>query len=506
MKAAESMKKAKHAVVIGAGLGGMTAAIQLARAGFQVDLLEKNGNIGGKLNLHQEAGFSFDLGPSIFTLPQIFRPVFENDGKCLEDYITLQRVDPQWRNFFEDGRVVDLWEDPAKMREELRVFGEDAITDYERFIDYSRQQYSIVERGYFARGLDTFWDFVRFYGIRDARGLDYMGTMAGGIAKRVRNPYLRDILEYFVKYVGSSAYDAPGFMNLMPNIQLEFGLWYVSGGLYELARAFEKRLHETGVRLHLNHRVVSIDKQGNRVTGVQAISDRDTPVTFEADFVVSNMEVIPTNKQLLKERPSVMKKLAKFEPACSGIVLHLGLDRIYPQLAHHNFFFSGNQKAHFDRVFHKQMLPDDPTIYLVAPTRTDPSQAPPGCDNIKVLPHIPYLNDKHPYTREDCVALKECCLDKLERMGLTDIRKHIVVEDFWTPFDIEERYLSNRGSIYGVVSDQRRNFAFKSPKRSNLYKNLFYVGGSVNPGGGMPMVTLCGQHVARLIIEQAEKA
>jgi diapolycopene oxygenase len=179
----------RRVVVIGAGLGGMTAAIQLARAGFQVDLLEKNGNVGGKLNILREAGFTFDLGPSIFTLPQIFRPIFEGDGKRLEDYITLQRVDPQWRNFFEDGRVIDLWEDPARMREELNKLGPEAIDDYKRFLEYSRTQYAIVERGYFAQGLDTFWQFVRFYGLKDARGLDYMGTMAGGIAKRVRDPY-----------------------------------------------------------------------------------------------------------------------------------------------------------------------------------------------------------------------------------------------------------------------------------------------------------------------------
>ena len=135
-----------------------------------------------------------------------------------------------------------------------------------------------------------------------------------------------------------------------------------------------------------------------------------------------------------------MKKLQRFEPACSGIVVHLGLNRIYPQLAHHNFFYSRHQDRHFDRVFREKKLPDDPTIYLVAPTRTDPSQAPPGCDNIKILPHIPYINEEHPYTREDYVALKELCLTKLERMGLTDLRKHIVVEDFWTPFDIQERY------------------------------------------------------------------
>jgi diapolycopene oxygenase len=492
----------RRIVVIGAGLGGMSAAIQLARAGYAVDLIEKNGNVGGKLNVLQHSGFTFDLGPSIFTLPQIFRPIFEHAGKTLEDYIHLERVDPQWRNFFEDGTVVDLWEDANAMARQLAQLGPGAAEDYAAFRAYSKVQYDITERGYFAQGLDTFWDFIKFYGLRDARGLDYNHTMTGAIESRVRNPYLRDILAYFIKYVGSSANDAPAFMNLMPNIQLEFGLWYVRGGLYQLARAFEQRLHETGVRIHLNHRVTEIIKHRNHVSAVVAQPAEGPSITLAADFVVSNMEVIPAAEQLLREPPRVLKRLAKYEPSCSGIVLHLGLDRVYPQLAHHNFFYSRDQKRHFDRVFRHHLLPDDPTIYLVAPTRTDPTQAPPGCDNIKILPHIPYRNDQHPYTREDYLAFKELCLTKLERMGLTDLRKHIVVEDFWTPLDIEERYLSNRGSIYGVVSDRKKNFAFKAPKRSPDYRNLFFAGGSVNPGGGMPMVTLCGQHVARLIMEQ----
>jgi diapolycopene oxygenase len=490
---------AKRVVVIGAGLGGMTTAIQLARAGFSVDLIEKNGNVGGKLNIHCEAGFSFDLGPSIFTLPQIFRPVFEGDGKRLEDYIHLERIDPQWRNFFEDGTIVDLSEDREVMRRELAPLGPEVFEQYIAFCDYSKLQYDIVERGYFRHGLDAFWEFIRFYGLRGGRGLDFSHTMAGGISSRVKNPYLRDIFEYFIKYVGSSAYDAPGFMNLMPNIQLEFGLWYIRGGLYELAKAFERRLQETGVRVHLNMRVLEIQKQTSRVTGVTAQREDGATVQFQADYVVSNMEVIPASTELLRESPRRLKKLEKFEPACSGIVLHLGVDRTYPQLAHHNFFYSHDQQRHFHRVFREKQLPDDPTIYLVAPSRTDASQAPDGCENIKILPHIPYINDVHPYTREDCIALKERCLDKLERMGLTDLRKHIIVEDFWTPFDIRDRYLSNRGAIYGVVTDTRKNFAFKAPKRSPHYRNLFFVGGSVNPGGGMPMVTLCGQLVAELI-------
>jgi diapolycopene oxygenase len=495
----------KRVVVIGAGLGGMSAAIMLARSGFQVTIVEKNTHVGGKLSRLQSGGFSFDLGPSIFTLPHIFRPLFEGDGKRLEDYITLQRIDPQWRNFFEDGMVLDLWEDPQRMRAELSNFGPRVIREYEDFLAYSRRQYQIVERGYLRHGLDTFGQFLRFYGLKDARDLDYLRSMSGSIGKRLSNRYLRDIFEYFIKYVGSSALTSPGFMNLMPNIQMEFGLWYVAGGLYELAHAFRRRLKECGVTLHLGHEVLSIDRQGKSVTGVCARCSEGSSKTIQADYIVSNMEVVPAVQKLLGASPSAMKKLRRFRPSCSGIVLHLGLDRVYPQLAHHNFFYSTDLHAHFRRVFRDGKLPDDPTLYVVAPTRTDPSQAPAGCDNIKILPHIPALAETPCFTREDYIALKEICLDKLERMGLADLRRHIVVEDFWTPFDIEARYGSNRGSIYGVVCDRRHNFAFKAPKQSSDFSNLFFVGGSVNPGAGMPMVTLGGQHVARMITEQVEK-
>jgi diapolycopene oxygenase len=497
------MRSTRRVVVIGAGLGGMSAAIMLARGGCQVTILEKNSHLGGKLNVLDTQGFKFDLGPSILTLPHIFKPIFEADGKRIEDYVPLVRVDPQWRNFFEDGTVVDLYEEPGRMRRELARFGEKAFDDYTRFLAYSKAQYDAVERGYLLKGLDTFFEMMRFYGLRGAGDMDYLHTMSGGIRKRIENPYLRDIFEYFIKYVGSSALDAPGFMNLMPNIQLEFGLWYVQGGLYQLATAFFKRLREVGVEICLGQKAVHIYQKDKAVTGVECESADGSLAHFPADYVVSNMEVIPALRQLMNESPATMRKFERFEPSCSGIVVHLGLNRTYPQLAHHNFFYSRDQHAHFDRVFREKKLPDDPTIYLVAPTRSDPTQAPEGCDNIKILPHMPHLNDKNPYTREQCLELKEACYQKLERMGLTDLRRHIVVEDFWTPFDIEEKYASNRGSIYGVVSDRTRNFSFKAPKRSSKYHNLFFVGGSVNPGGGMPMVSLCGQHVARIILEQA---
>jgi len=490
----------KSTVVIGAGLGGLSAAISLAAAGYSVRVHEKNPQAGGKLNVLSRDGFTFDLGPSIFTLPRIFQALFERAGRRFEDYVAIQPVSPHWRNFFEDGRVIDLHKDPVEMRHELQKlpeFDEALWEAWQGFLDYSKQQYDIIERGYFAEGLDTLWDFLRFYGVFGiGRHIDFRRRMAASIHRRVDHPQLRLILEYFIKYVGSSAYDAPAFMNLMPNIQFEHDLWYVRGGMYNLARGLQRLAVELGVELHFESEVTEIRHAGRRVTGVRLAAGE----TVAADYVISNLEVIPAYDRLLGESPAFLRKLDKFEPACSGLVVHLGTNRIYPQLAHHNFFYSRDQEKHFATVFKEKRLPEDPTIYLVAPTRTDAAQAPDGCDNIKVLPHIPYLQEPNPYTREDYLAYKDRVLAKLERMGLTDLRKHTVVEDVLTPYDIQERYASNCGSIYGVVSDWRRNYGFKAPKRSRRYANLYFVGGSVNPGGGMPMVILCGQKVCDAIL------
>jgi diapolycopene oxygenase len=265
--------------------------------------------------------------------------------------------------------------------------------------------------------------------------------------------------------------------------------------MYNIAVGLGRLMAELNIGMHLNAEVTEIRKSADRVTGLTLADGRQ----ISADVVISNMEVIPAYRDLLHEDPVFLKKLEKFEPACSGLVLDLGLDCKYEQLAHHNFFFSGNQHHHFNSVFHDKRLPDDPTIYLVAASRTDPAVAPEGCDCLKILPHIPYINDRHPYTREDYMHFKERIVDKLVRMGLTDLREHTVFEHVWTPLDIRENYYSNAGSIYGVVSSRMKNLAFKAPKHSSRYDNLFFAGGSINPGGGMPMVVLCGQNTARCV-------
>ncbi len=486
--------RSKQVIVIGAGLGGLSAAISLAQRGYSVAIHEKNAKIGGKLNVLKEGGYTFDLGPSILTLPHILGRLFERSGKHMSDYIPIRPLRPHWRNFFEDGKVVDLYPEADLMAAEARKVGEDPARVV-RFLKYSADLFDLVNAGYFEQGLDTAKDFRRFYGLANFLRFDLFRSMHGGVKRFLKTPHMQDIFDYFIKYVGSSAYHAPAFMNCMATIQFRYDLWYVDGGLYNIALGLQRLLDEIGVVVHLHSEVTEVRKQGARVTGLVANGE-----FHPADIIVSNMEVIPAYEKLLLEDDAFMRGLDRFEPSCSGLVLELGLDCQYPQLAHHNFIFSRHQREHFHTVFRKRQLPPDPTIYLVAASKTDPTVAPPGCDCLKILPHIPYIDDAHPLSRDDYMALKERVLDKLERMGLKDLRRHVVFEHCWTPQDIREQYYSNKGSIYGVVSDRFKNLAFKAPKQSTKYPNLFFVGGSVNPGGGMPMVVLCGQNVANNVV------
>lgn len=223
--------------------------------------------------------------------------------------------------------------------------------------------------------------------------------------------------------------------------------------MHKIAEGLVKLAGELGVELNTGKAVTSFVKDNqSQINGVQ-FADGSLK---KADYYVSNMEVIPAYKKLLNEETDFIEKLEKrFEPSSSGLVLHLGVNKEYPQLAHHNFFFSADPANHFDTVFNKHELPEDPTIYLVNVNKTDETQTKPGHENIKILPHIPYIQDK-PFTQEDYLQFRERVLTKLEKMGLTDLRQHIVTEDMWTPDDIEKTYGSHKGSIYGTVSNRKK--------------------------------------------------
>ncbi|MFD2705839.1 phytoene desaturase family protein [Salibacterium lacus] len=490
----------KTIIVTGGGLGGLSAAVSLAQSGYNVTLYEQNDHLGGKLNRLEQDGFGFDLGPSLLTMPRIFEALFTGSNRRMEDYIQAVRLEREWRSFFPDGTVLDLYGDLTKMLEENEALGEKDIEEYRTFLSYARTIYDATEKGYLGRGLDTLPEILRFHGLKESwYGFDFFSTMHEAIAKRISHPKLRDMVSYFIKYVGSSPYDAPAVLNMMVYMQHTEGAWYVPGGMHKIAQGITALAKEIGVEIHTGTGVRRFVKEkGGRIAAVEL----EDGTQRRADYFISNREVIPTYEMLLGEDVSYLKKLEKkYEPSSSGLVLHLGVDKLYPQLSHHNFFFSNDLKEQMNKVFHRHELPDDPTIYLVNVNKTDPSQAPEGHENIKVLPHIPYIQDE-PFSDRDYEWFRGRVLDKLENMGLEGLRDHIVTEDRWTPHDIERMYGSHRGSIYGTLSDKKKNKGFKHPKQSERYDNLYFAGGTVNPGGGMPMVTKSGQQVRDLIVER----
>lgn len=498
------MQEKKQIVVIGGGLGGISAAITLAQQGCNVSLYEKNEHLGGKLNRLEQEGFGFDLGPSILTMPPVFEKMFTKSGKKMSDYVPIARVEPQWRSFFPDHTVIDLFGNLEQMSSRNSSLSTEDMKDYQNYLHYAGKLYEVVEKGYFSEeGLDTLSEVWKHHGLWEtATGFDYFSSLQAGINKRVRNPQLRTMLGYFIKYVGSSADEAPAVLNMLGYMQHMQGVWYVPGGMHLLAAGLVKLAEEEGVQFHTGEQVVKLNTDGKeQIVSAQLAGGE----TVFADYFVSNMEVIPAYSELLQEKADFLKKLEKqFEPAASGLVIHLGIDKSYPQLAHHNFFFSENPEKNYRQVFQEHVLPDDPTIYLVNVNKTDPAQAPAGQENLKILPHIPYIQDK-PFTPAEYDSFQERVFEKLERMGLEGLRNHIITENTWRPEDIQAAYFSHRGAIYGTVSDRKKNHGFKHPKHSEKYKNLYFVGGTVNPGGGMPMVTLGGQQVGAILGAQAAR-
>lgn len=495
----------KHVVVVGGGLAGLASAVELATNGARVTLVEKNSHLGGKMNLLSEKGFTFDMGPTIITLPQVLRGIIRRSGRKVEDYIDLVNLDPQWRCHYEDGTVINLRQNPERMARELDAQFASAKpgAGYRSFVDYSRRMMRLSEKVFYYRDLGGVTDMMSKPPtepglLADVLAMRMHSTVARTINKHIDEPHLRQLCEHFLQYVGSSPFLAPAILSLIAAAQIDHGCWYPMGGTRMVAQSLARIASEQGVQVLNGVGVSKVLHDGQRATGVQLEDGR----TINADAVVSNCDVQRTYRDLiggeigLGEQRSIADK---YHPACSGVVLYLGLDRQYSHLAHHNFLFSKNSHDEFEDIYGRGVPAKDPTLYLAVPSRTDPTQAPAGCEAFYVLVHTAYKRDGQKWDGPGGLheQYRPIIIEKLKRFGMQDIEKHIVVDRFLNPAAIERMYNAEGGAIYGLASHGKLAGGFKPRNRSRVLKGLYLAGGSANPGPGVPMVLMSGVTAGR---------
>jgi diapolycopene oxygenase len=484
-------------VVIGGGLGGLAAACTLAARGYRVTLCDKNAWVGGKAAVLAEQGFRFDMGPTILTIPRVLKRIYAEAGRELESALDLVPLDPQWRSFFTDGATLDLVADVPAMRANLDAFspGSGSGDGYGRFMDLSRRLHRISDEFFFWRSVGGMRDMINVRKslsvgfVKELIGMRPGHSVAGTVRSYVPDSRAAQMFDHYTQYVGSCPEQSPAVLCGIAHMQSNDGVWYPRGGTGAVPRALASLAVDLGVEIRTKTPVRRILVEGGRVQGVETASGE----VIRAAAVVSNSDSVRTHRELVDGQPQRrFLGRRKYEPACSGVVLYLGLDKRYEQLIHHNFVFSEDPHAEFESIYRRGEPAPDPTCYVCAPAVTEPEVAIPGGEALYVLVHTPYLRPHHDW-KKMLPEYRNTIIRKLERTaGMKDLEKHIVFEKALTPQDINDRYHVLDGAIYGLASHGTFMGAFKPANRSPDIEGLYLAGGSAHPGPGMPMVMMSG--------------
>ena len=480
----------KSIIIIGAGLGGLSAACRLAKAGFSVTVLEKNAAVGGKVNFVEAGGYKFDTGASLLTMRHVLEDLFTFCERRVEDYLEIIALEPICRYFWSDGGRFDASQKTEETEKEIERLAPLDVAGFRKYLADSRQKYEIAEKTFLAKSLNDLPKLLTPEYLPDLLKISTLKTLDKHNAAFFKSPKLRQLFNRFATYNGSSPFETPATFALIPFVEFGLGAWYVRGGMYEIPRALARLAEELGVKIFTTSEVDEIVVENKKAVGVRVGGE-----ITGADFVISNADAVETYRRLLPVR-----KFQNREPSSSGFVLLLGTRRKFDQLAHHNIFFSDDYKAEFDAIFKEKRPAPAPTIYVCATSRTDPTQAPAGGENLFVLVNAPYTSPKTDWEKEKR-SYRDLIVRKLEDFGLQDLESAIDFEQILTPADFETKYRANRGSIYGISSNGIFSAFLRVPNRSREIENLYFTGGATHPGGGIPLVLLSGKMAADMIAD-----
>ncbi len=485
------MSKTPDILIIGAGIGGLSAAIHLAAAGQRVKILEKNAQVGGKMGEIVADGFRWDTGPSVITMRHVFEALFTTAGRRLEDYLTLTRVDPLTRYFYPDGTVLNIHPNIHETLAEIQKIAPEDVKGYQQFLAYAARLHRITGPVFIYDQPPTWRSFLKVSPL-DALRVDGQRTMQKAIEGFVKSPHLRQLLGRFATYVGASPYLAPATLNVIADVELTGGVWYPTGGIYAIARALKKLAEELGVEICEQTPVDKIEVQDGTVQGVVLANGDFLP----AQAVIANVDVSTVYEKLLPPEaasPKRNRRLLNRESSCSGFVMLLGVIGTSPQLAHHNIFFSNDYPREFEEIFRLGVPPSAPTVYVSITSKTDPQDAPSSYENWFVLVNVPPLG-----TRWNTPDYQEVVFSQLASFG---VKPMSCTKKILTPADLEHLTGARHGALYGASSNNRWAAFLRPHNRAPDIRGLYFAGGTTHPGGGVPMVTLSGKVAAKLCLD-----
>ncbi|MFD2872347.1 1-hydroxycarotenoid 3,4-desaturase CrtD [Mucilaginibacter ximonensis] len=485
----------KKAVIIGAGIAGIAAAIRLALKGYAVEVFEANATPGGKLSEVEQNGFRFDAGPSLLTMPQYINELFELAGKEPSKYFEYQKLDVICKYFYEDKTELTAYADRAKFTDEVSARTNEPTISLEKQAANSRVIYELtnpvfLEKPFRFKALLTKAGFKALVSLRKLGTGDTMHEANKSLFKDKR---MIQFYDRYATYNGSNPYAAPATLNVIPHLEQHYGAYFPTGGMYSVTASLVKLATELGVGFKYNMPVDKILLEGDKVTSITVKG-----VEIPADIVISNMDIWFTYKKLLKDKPELHpQKILQQERSSSALVFYWGMNKKFDRLDLHNIFFSADYKAEFDHIWQQKTIYHDPTVYINITSKLNEKDAPPGCENWFVMINVPANTGQDWDTLVD--EARKNILAKLSGQLNENVGELIVTESILDPRGIESKTSSYQGSIYGTSSNSKYAAFMRHANQSAKIKNLYFCGGSVHPGGGIPLCLLSAKIVSELV-------
>lgn len=497
------MSKKLRAIVIGSGLGGLAAAIRLQSTGFQTTIFEKRDLPGGRAYVFKDNGFTFDAGPTVITAPHCLEELFELSGRKLSDYIELIPVEPFYRLKWEDGYTFDYGSSMEETLEQIKEKSPKDVSGYLKFLEYSKK---VFHEGYTKLVHVPFlnwWSMIRVS--PQLAKLSAHKSVYSQVSKFIKDPHLRQAFSFHSLLVGGNPFDTSSIYTLIHFLERKWGVTFPRGGTGALVRALVKLFEDLGGVIHCNSEVDRIVEENGRIKSVYLKSGEK----FETDVVVSNADVMHTYDKLLQDVSLVesqRKRLSQMKYSMSLFLIYFGTKKTYPDMAHHTVLFGPRYRELLKDIFHNGTLSDDFSLYLHAPTRTDPNLAPPGHEAFYVLAPVPNLSKNEIDWDVEGPKYAEKVLTYLEERYLPGLKENLVTKRIFTPKDFEKELNAHVGSAFSLEPLLTQSAFFRTRNRDDKLKGMYFVGAGTHPGAGVPGVVNSAKATVGLIIEDYQNA